>query len=302
MAPSKTIRVLLAVLLLPIGAVLVLLAGADRSGQLVSSLGVSLMVAGLVSVFREAFLSGSETKDTVAQIARELESRQQHSERDDVSIRLVSKVRRGYTGYYEWAIETAPQNLFFSGRSVLHRIDADFKNRGIGPASDILTRKLVEGSAIRILFLDPRSKLLPRLAREEGQTLASLKQDLSRSLEICEQAARDISSEERQLPGSATLIVRVYDEVPYFSYHKEDEQSIVGFYFASALGSSSSAFELGDSSTRALFEGHFASIFDRASSTTIIEVSGARNRVHCNDFLIGELRTALADAQPAGAE
>jgi len=47
-------------------------------------------------------------------------------------IRFLHDRRRNYSGYYSWVNDQNPQDLFFAGRSVLHRIDAgddDFSNR-----------------------------------------------------------------------------------------------------------------------------------------------------------------------------
>src|SRR5262249_65442 len=100
-------------------------------------------------------------------------------------IRLLHDVRRNFSGYYSWVTEQKAQDLFFAGRSVLHRIDADIRARTGGSAEEILLRRLKENSKIRILFLDPRTDILNRLAKEEGQTLQAMLGDIATSIGIC---------------------------------------------------------------------------------------------------------------------
>ena len=66
-------------------------------------------------------------------------------------IRQVNDVRRNFSGYYQWVNERQPQDLFFAGRSVLHRIDADIRARTGASAADVILRRLKEGSKIRII-------------------------------------------------------------------------------------------------------------------------------------------------------
>lgn len=57
-------------------------------------------------------------------------------------IKLLSEVRRGFGGYYAWVNHQKPQELFFAGRSVLHRIDADIRSKTDGSAENVLFRRL----------------------------------------------------------------------------------------------------------------------------------------------------------------
>ncbi|HEU5470539.1 MAG TPA: hypothetical protein VFV67_07785 [Actinophytocola sp.] len=117
--------------------------------------------------------------------------------------------------------------------------------------------------------------------------------DLAISLGIC-QRLYDLIRAAPPLPPTAQLDIRVYDEVPHFAYHREDDDVIVGFYFLSALGSASAAFEVLDPQTKAFFEGHFATIFDRAASDgRIIEVSSHRTVPDFNATLYRNLCDVL---------
>ena len=97
----------------------------------------------------------------------------------------------------------------------------------------------------------------------------------------------------KDLPPGAELSVRVYDRVPYFAYHKQDSEVIVGFYFDSAKGSTSAAYELVDDETRNTFEEHFRRIRSEAAKNTIVEFEGARGRPTYKVDLVDELQRAI---------
>jgi hypothetical protein len=69
---------------------------------------------------------------------------------------------------------------------------------------------------------------------------------------------------------------------------------IVGFYFVTALGSQSAAFEVVDAPTRSFFEGHFTTLFDRSSDRIVLEVSPNRGTPAFNEELYAELTGHLA--------
>jgi hypothetical protein len=215
-------------------------------------------------------------------------------------IRQLSEVRRNFSGYYAWVNEQRPQDLFFAGRSVLHRIDADIRARTGATAADVILRRLKEGSRVYILFLDPRIDIIARLAKEEGQTLNAMLGDIATSLDICEKIA-SLLQEHKDLPLGAELSIRVYDRVPYLAYHKQDAEVIVGFYFDSAKGSTSAAYELVDGVTKQTFEEHFVRIRSEAASNTIVEFEGARGRPTYKADLVAELRKAIQAATDSSA-
>jgi hypothetical protein len=208
-------------------------------------------------------------------------------------IRLVHGVRRNYAGYYNWVNEQKSQELFFAGRSVLHRIDADIRSRMAGTAEDILFRRLKEGSKIRVLFLDPRSNILERLANEEGQTPEAMLGDIATSIGICHRLHDLLFANFANLQPGAELYIRVYDRVPYFAYHKQDNEVIVGFYFHSSKGFTSAAYELVDDTTKQVFGDHFIGIYSEAVTTNIVEFDGARGRPTFNHKLFDELNAFL---------
>jgi hypothetical protein len=209
-------------------------------------------------------------------------------------LRLLSETRRNYAGYYEWVNRTEPQELFFAGRSVLHRIDADIRMRHRGSsAEDTIFRRLREGSKIEILFLDPRINIVDRLAYEEGQDPKDMLSDIAISIGICRRLF-DLLNGAPDLPPSAELTVRIYDRIPYFAFHKQDHQIIIGFYFTT-LGSSSSAYEIVDDETKRTFSDHFSNIAAEATQNIIVSFSGAYRRPRFGNELYVELRKSLAD-------
>lgn len=292
MGIHRALRLMIALFLIPTGAVLVLIAGAGKVGNLVGGLGLSLIVAGIVAAFRELVVVPFETNTRTDQLVTELHERILQDEIP--GIRQIEDVRRGYHGYYRWVITTQKCELFFAGRSVLHRIQEDLNKRSAHSVEDVLLGKLRQRSAIRILFLDPRSDLIPRLSREEGQTEQGMLRDLATSLGVCRRLHRLIEKDPTSLPPDAELHIRLYDEVPHFAYHRQDDNVIIGFYFLSALGSASAAFEVTDTRTKEFFGSHFAAIFDRASKDgCIIERTPNREEPVFNEALYAELRTIL---------
>lgn len=290
MGTTHTVRMLVSILLIPIGAVLVLIAGTGKVGVLVNGLGMSLMVAGVVAAFRELMIVRLEAEEMAEKVAANLGRQLPHN--GGGAIRLVGKVRRGYEGYYRWAISKEPCDLFCAGRSILHRVRDDFEDHGLVSVEEVLRGKLQQGSTIRFLFLDPRSDLIARLSKEEGQTTEAMLADLAISLGICKRLYQLIG--KSKLPPHAELHIRVYDEVPYFAYHRQDDNVVVGFYFVSALGSASAAYEVVDPATRGFFEGHFTSIFDRATADgRILELAPHRGAPDFNTELFDKLRAVL---------
>lgn len=217
-------------------------------------------------------------------------------------IRLVDDTRRNYSGYYSWVNEQKAQDLFFAGRSVLHRIDADIRTRTATSAESILLRRLKEGSKIRILFLDPRIDIVDRLAIEEGQTPQAMLGDIATSIGISRRLFDLLQQNFASLPPGAELTIRVYDRVPYFAYHKQDDDVIVGFYFLSAKGSSSAAYELVDGKTKEVFGDHFVGMLSAAATSTLVEFDGARGRPSINESLFEELGDCLRKVERLGEE
>ena len=134
MSRSRILRLTFSLALLPTGALVVVLAGPGQLGILLQNLGLSIMVAGVLGTFRELALLRLEAEEISEKVADRVFQRIISAFPRSSGLKLIAPIRRGYAGYYPWAIVTEPQDLFFAGRSVLHRIDSDFVSRGIGRA------------------------------------------------------------------------------------------------------------------------------------------------------------------------
>jgi hypothetical protein len=292
---NHIIRLLFSILLIFLGLSLSLLSSLYEWVKLISDVGLAIMIAGIASTFHEAVIRRLEGEETAAAVAEKVQESLREAPLSASGIRLVSPIRKGYAGYYQWAINNQAQDLFFAGRSVLHRIDADFRNpsRSLGTAEERIAKRLCEGCSVRILFLNPRTDLIERLSKEETQTHKQLLGDITTSLGICQRLYDNIK--QLNLPHSTTLSINVFDEVPYFAYHKVEEQVIVGFYFSSIVGHASAAFEVVDPQTKEFFGRHFDSIMTRANSTYIVRTNPHNGRPEINSVLMANLKEFLIE-------
>lgn len=176
----RALRVLIAIVVLLIGALITLLVGDSETPIEIfsSSLGLALLVTGCVSAFHELVLPTPEAADLKARFD------QLSGLLSKPGIRIIDSERRENERYHRWLLESEPQAIFFAGHSVLHRIQLDFSRLGFVSAEEALKRKISEGSKIRIVLLDPTWDLLPKIARWEGQKPKDLMTDLATSLGI----------------------------------------------------------------------------------------------------------------------
>ena len=293
MTGNQVIRLLFSVLLIPIGAVMILLAAKGTAGILISNLGLAFIVTGVVSTFHEGVIRRLENSEAACAVANKVHDKLKEAPLSATGIKLVSSVRKGYSGYYQWALNNGTEEIFFAGRSVLHRIDADFRERSIGTAESLIARRLSEGASFKIMFVNPLSGLIHRLAEEEGQTENQLLSDVAISLGICQRLHKIIKSDK--LPIDANLDIRVFDEIPYFAYHRVADHVIIGFYFSSLLGHASAAYEVVDRQTKEFFGEHFLSIFGRASNEYLLKIDQHSRNPKLNIKLINQLRERLIE-------
>jgi hypothetical protein len=69
----------------------------------------------------------------------------------------------------------------------------------------------------------------------------------------------------------------------------------VGFYFSSALGYASAAYEVVDKDTKSYFTGHFVTMFERARDRggILLHIPTHRNKAELNETLLNDLTNAL---------
>jgi len=183
---------------------------------------------------------------------------------------MVEKSRSRYDGYRSWAtVEGKRQDLFFSGRSGLSLLDQElqcFLNRRM---EDVLLEKLNDGSHIKILFLDPRSDLPKRLAKEEKQSLKKLLGNIAISLGIVERIKTEMGCQD-STNQDAQLHIGVYDKIAHFAYHKDDEKMIIGFYLATDIGFHTAAFEVYDDEIAGQFTSYVEHLYNQSLDSFLV--------------------------------
>lgn len=289
---GKTVRILVSVAFVIVGGLISDLNVAAIWKPIIQNLGLSFIVTGVVSIFYTTSILHLESEEESEVISEKVLEKLQNRLPITNGIRMVSHARKGTDAYYSWVTAPGNPDLFFAGRSVLHRIDFDMKQRGRGSAEKVFAARLRAGATIRILFLDPRSCLIDRLAQESGQMKEAMLSDIANSLGIC-QRLYDQYLNGHKFSSRARLEIRVYDETPYFAYHKQDDKVFIGFYFMSGLGQDSAAFETLDPETRKLFGDHFASIFSSASR--LLELIPHRTEPLMDQQLMDEMRSVLVE-------
>lgn len=292
------IKALVAALMLVVGALAaVVFEGNSTSlGILARSLGLSFIVAGTVSLFHEVFLLRVEEVEMQEGFDRILELIAKPG------IRMITQQRQGYPGYYQWILEKEPQELFFAGHSVLHRVQADFTDRGLIPVEQALKQQLLGSSKIRILFLDPTWDFIDNVARAEKQPPSTLRRHLAITLGICQKLWKSIENE--RLTGE--IEIRTCTELVQYAFHhvicreKGESEMLVGFYFAGRLGTKSPLLLIKDEQIQEFFATHFRVVFDRAKTLLICSRDGTKEFDHayyrnCKNSLVQHLGDELVD-------
>ena len=284
--------------------------------NIICGIGSSMFTVGLLSILTSVLIYKTESKETGDIIADKIFKRMQTStevkKSSDIlvdkiykrlrqsppcnnGIFMVEKQRRGYKGYYNWVNEKNVKDMFIAGRSCLHRMSYDIITNYRQQFDQLVYDKLQNGTKIRILFLDPRSTLIERLAKEEGQSPLQMYQHISKSIGITKQIYENLKNQNFKSNGSrGELYIRIYDEIPSYAYHKIDDNVILGFYFADALRVNSPAFVITGQAGEC-FNKHFEYIFDRSCRTSLLEVSPHSIDPIFNDNLYSELYQDLTN-------
>jgi hypothetical protein len=290
MTASQLIRLLYSLIVFLGGLVLTVV---DARGW-VQHIGLAFMVAGLVSAFHEVVLRHLEADESAGLVAKKVVAELRGALLHATGIRLVAARRTEFQKYLEWTNASGAQTLFFAGRSILHRIDGELQSRRRPTTADkVIVKRVIDGAAIRILLLDPRSDLAARVAREEGQTASQFLTDIGTSIGICERIHETLA--DRHLQGSGDLEIKIFDQIPYFAYHQVDDSVMVGFYFLALLGHSSPAYEVIDEHTKKYFREHFETLFRSPMSRTVLKIDPYRRRSQLDIDLVADLRKAIAD-------
>lgn len=288
---SRLLRSMFTVVLIFAGLALFQVAPSGKVGDLVNGLGLSLIVSGIVALFRELVIARAEGQAMAEQVATRLSAELTRDR--DRGLKRIRAPQRVHDGYNQWVVSKHRCELFLAGRSVLHQVQDGLNGLNLRPVEELIYGKLKNGSVIRILFLDPRSNLVSRLCREEGQSEREFLEDMATSLGICRRIY-ELIMQSPALPLEAELHIRMYDELPHFSYHRYDDDVLVGMYFISPLGSTSPAFQVTDAGTKKFFNDHFTSIFDRVSADgCVVELTSKSRTPEFDADLYGRLCDSL---------
>ncbi len=253
-------------------------------GTLGQNVGLALIVTGSISLFQETILSRlrkDEIKEDFDKISNETQEgfSSVFGLLKGPGIHMLSPGRRGHPHYHRWLLEKSPQEMTFAGHSVLHRVQADFTNLGLISVHKALRQKVSEGSKIRILFLDPIWSFLDQIAKDEGQDPRSLRTDLATTLGICRNLWEDLENE--RLAGD--IDIRTCTELKQYAFHyvscreRNEEEMLVGFYFAGRLGTKSPLFVVENEEVQEFFVEHFNTVFERAKKLLTYSRDGMIN-------------------------
>ena len=240
---------------------------------LVQGLSISFIITGVVTVFQEFVLLPLQKDETRRQVDRIAISLDENFNRvftlmRGPGIEMLSPERRGNMRYYTWFLEHSPQQMYFAGHSILHRIQADFTDQGFVPVYEAFRQKAEEGSKIQILFLDPTWNFIEKIAEGQKQDPNDLRRDLCTTLGICKKLWQNLEANRY----SGEIEIHTCSELNQYAIHnvicreKSENEMLVGFYFAGKLGMRSPLFLIGSQQIQEIFIEHFNSVFDRGKT------------------------------------
>ncbi|ACF44595.1 hypothetical protein [Pelodictyon phaeoclathratiforme] len=227
-----------------------------------------------------------------------------------MGMRLVAQQRSGYHGYEKW-INEKNDELFFAGRSVLHTIEKYVKKRSeYNGIEDAILQKLKEGTTIKILILDPRSVVINLLTSEEtmnGQSQQvryfEMMRDIKFSFAIADKIGKLIDNKKNidRLTGNITIML--YSDMPYFAYHRQGNEVLIGYYFIREVGSKSGVYKITDEFTKTEYNNHFECIWNHNNDDNHILITyiAEHNYFHANRDIFNAIYTHVDDAMKQNA-
>lgn len=304
--------ILFGLVMLLLGVVIALLSFSSTTagGTLLQSIGFAFIVTGVVVVFQEWVIAPSREVETqgrfdslhkrIGELDTKVAGCFKHFEEaygtKALALRLVTLQRAGYDSYHHWLVHTTPEDLFFAGHSVLHRVQIDMDRRGLGKLDQAIVTKLLAGSNVRILFLDPTWDFVKTIAEGEGQTYERMLTDLTVTLGICRKILMELEKHEPAVV-TGSIDIRMCKEVQQYAFHSVTNREsgttnmLVGLYFANSLGMNSPLFSVEHKDIQDIFTTHFVAIANRQTSTSLLEYSPPIK--HFNDDLYEHCRAKL---------
>lgn len=263
--------------------------------SVIMELGVVMTSVMTLELIHLNFLREETIDDAVNKIKNELLDKLKNENID--GLRLVAGKRSGYEGFYKWIFNKDMKDLFFAGRSVLHSMNRDVlklcNNKGL---EEYILDKLKQGAQINILFIDPRDNVFNDIIQEESGNQRTnnlhnkLKQDVKESIEICEKIGNLILNYKGEnLCG--TINIKVSNTIPYYAYHRQGNEILIGFYHLSHVGGDSGIYITTDKITKQQFEDHFNALWILTKSDNTLISYEPNNRTDIiNTDLINNLK------------
>ena len=312
------LTLLFSIVMLLLGVVLVL--GVQlMSGQtdsIFQKIGFAFIVSGVVTIFQESVIARSKDDETDKRFSHLHETMDKVNAKIDnrfrefdesygskaLAIRLIKEKRAGHDEYHHWLVHTIPEDMFFAGHSVLHRVQIDLTKRNLGKVEDRITTRLAAGCSIRMVFLNPTWEFIRIIAESENQQYEKMMTDLAITLGICR---RLWSQLEEEHPISGSLHIWMCKEIQQYAFHSVTNretgtrQLLVGLYFANVLGMNSPLFSVDHKDIQDTFTAHFTTISNRAVS--LLEYSPPIKHFnydvyhHCRDALCTAIGQSLVD-------
>jgi hypothetical protein len=300
------------------GLVLVLLVQlmTGQTDTIFQKIGFAFIVSSVVALFQETVIARSKKDETDERFSHLHETMDKVDTKIDtrfrefeesygskaLAIRLIAPKRAGYDAYHHWLVHTTPEDMFFAGHSVLHRVQIDLTKRNLGKVEDRIVTRLAAGCSIRMVFLNPTWDFIENIAKSENQPYEKMMTDLAITLGICR---RLWSQLEEEHPISGSFHIWLCNEIQQYAFHSITNretgarQLLVGLYFANILGMNSPLFSVDHKDIQDTFTAHFTTIANRAVS--LMEYSPPIKHFnhdlyhHCRDALCTVIGQSLVD-------
>lgn len=245
---SKVIRLLIEVILILIGAFTL----TNSDNEVIHRLSIGLITAGFTSLVVELIIKYDskdkleETKDIlineIAEFKKEYRETETESKKElkkyiKPTLRLIDK-RHNMDDFYK--------NLFLNVRSKFDLISLTSENfQRVCGEERLIINKIEEGCDVRILILDKNSQLWkyrfksePNMDKDKLKVINDKVEEKYRKI----QSTLRVRTLRKKEPFTGSLIVRYYDDIPYYAYCRSDNQAILGFYYSFTVGMKSHAF------------------------------------------------------------
>jgi hypothetical protein len=249
--------------------------------QIVLAIGLSTIVSGIVKLIHEFINFGVESEEIAEKavskaskseaLADFISERTYHRMKEQLQcitpgISELAAHREDYPIYKEIWLNEDKQEIKILGRSVIDKIHQDLSQFVKKSAVWGIKNKLVRGSKITIILLDPRSSLVKQIAEGEGRIATDILRDLKRSIKICTELYRELQNVTFS-PGSTrwSLKIKFIDQIQYITYtdisnpDPSGDKTIIGFYL-NQIGFKQPSFRIVDKKMKTYFDDYFKAL------------------------------------------